>query len=61
MMMEERMDSPETTSVVVMGLGAIVTGAGRMVGGRLGAGITGFGLAHVALGLLDMFRPTVRQ
>ena len=61
MMMEDRMDSPETTSMVVMGLGAIVTGAGRMVGGRLGAGITGFGLAHVALGHLDMFRPTVRQ
>ncbi len=61
MLMEGKMDSPETTSMVVMGLGAIVTGAGRLIGGRLGAGVTGFGLAHVALGLLDMFRPTVRQ
>ncbi len=61
MLMEGKMDSPEATSMVVMGLGAIVTGAGRLIGGRLGAGVTGFGLAHVALGLLDMFRPTVRQ
>jgi len=50
-----------TTSMVVAGVGAAVTGAGRLVGGPLGAGITGFGLAHVVLGMLDMARPSVRD
>lgn len=50
-----------TTSWTVTGLGVAVTAAGKMVGGNLGAGIMGFGLAHVALGLLDMARPTVRE
>ncbi len=50
-----------TTSLTVAGVGAVVTGAGKLVGGRLGAAISGFGLAHVVLGLLDMLRPTVRQ
>lgn len=50
-----------TTSWGVTGLGVVVTGVGKMVGGTLGAGIMGFGLAHVALGILDMFRPTVRE
>ncbi len=50
-----------TTSWTVAGLGAVVTGVGKLVGGRVGAVISGFGLAHVALGLLDMARPTVRQ
>lgn len=50
-----------TTSWVVTGVGAAVTAAGLMTGGMLGAGITGFGLAHVVLGVLDMFRPTVQR
>ena len=50
-----------TTSLAVAGTGAVVTGVGRMVGGRLGAWISGFGLAHIMLGLLDMTRPTVRE
>ncbi|KXG75155.1 hypothetical protein AN618_20250 [Fervidicola ferrireducens] len=50
-----------TTGWVVAGIGAVVAGVGTMVGGTLGAGITGFGLAHIVLGVLDMFRPTVRQ
>jgi len=50
-----------TTSWVVACVGAVVAGVGTMVGGNLGAGITGFGLAHIVLGILDMFRPTVRQ
>lgn len=50
-----------TTSLTVAGVGAAVTGVGRLIGGPLGAGITGFGLAHVALGLLDMARPSVRN
>lgn len=49
-----------TTSWVVLGTGAVVAGLGRVVGGSLGAGITGFGIAHVALGILDQFRPSVR-
>jgi len=50
-----------TTSWAVLGTGTAVTLIGRMVGGSLGAGITGFGLAHVALGILDQFRPSVRR
>jgi len=50
-----------TTSWTVLGLGAGVTLLGKMVGGNLGAGITGFGLAHMVLGILDQFRPSVRR
>ncbi|MEW5784598.1 MAG: hypothetical protein AB1767_05880 [Bacillota bacterium] len=50
-----------TTSWAVAGLGIAVTGVGKVVGGSLGAGIMGFGLAHVLLGMLDMARPTVRN
>lgn len=50
-----------TTSWVVTGVGAAVTGVGALVGGSLGAGIAGFGLAHVVLGVLDNFRPTLRR
>jgi len=50
-----------TTSWVVTGVGTAVTGIGALVGGRLGAGIAGFGLAHVVLGVLDNFRPTLRD
>lgn len=55
------MAKSSTTSFAVAGTGAVVTGIGRMVGGRLGSLISGFGLAHVALGLLDLTRPTVRK
>ena len=50
-----------TTSWTVAGLGVAVTGIGKVVGGPLGAGIMGFGLAHIMLGMLDMMRPTVRD
>jgi hypothetical protein len=50
-----------TTSWVVTGVGAGVTATGLLLGKSVGAGIAGFGLAHVALGILDMFRPTVRN
>lgn len=51
-----------TTSWVVTGLGAAVSGVGAMtLKKKWGAGILGFGLAHVALGLLDLFRPSVRS
>ncbi|MCG8401023.1 MAG: hypothetical protein MJA84_05440 [Firmicutes bacterium] len=50
-----------TTSWTVLGVGAGVTLLGRMLGGSLGAGVTGFGLAHVLLGALDQCRPSVRK
>lgn len=49
-----------TTGLAVTGVGLVVAGVGKMVGGQVGAGLMGFGLAHVALGLLDMTRPAVR-
>ncbi|TYO93880.1 hypothetical protein [Desulfallas thermosapovorans] len=49
-----------STSWIVIGLGVIVSLIGWYVGGNWGAGILGFGLAHILLGALDMFRPTVR-
>lgn len=61
MMIEDMMQKGNTTSWTVAGLGLVVTGVGRMVGGTLGAGIMGFGLAHLILGLADMCRPVVRN
>jgi hypothetical protein len=55
------MKQNNTTSWIVTGVGAAVTGAGALVGGSFGAGVAGFGLAHVVLGVLDNFRPTVRR
>ncbi len=53
---------PKTTSWVVVGLGAVVALIGQMSRpGELGAGILGFGIAHIVLGILDMMRPTIRQ
>ncbi len=53
---------PKTTSWIVVGLGAVVSLIGQMSRpGELGAGILGFGIAHIVLGILDMLRPTVRQ
>ncbi len=53
---------PKTTSWVVVGLGVVVSIIGQISRpGELGAGILGFGIAHIVLGILDMLRPTVRQ
>ncbi len=50
-----------TTSWVVTGLGIIVSLLGwYLTPSAWGYGILGFGLAHVVLGLLDMFREPVR-
>lgn len=49
------------TGWVVAGVGAVVTGTGAIIGGTVGAGVAGFGLAHVVLGVLDNFRPTIRH
>ncbi|MEX0974841.1 MAG: hypothetical protein WD024_05790 [Bacillota bacterium] len=52
----------KTTSWTTVGVGAIVSAIGQVMRpSQLGAGIMGFGLAHVVLGLLDMARPTVRE
>jgi 1,4-dihydroxy-2-naphthoate octaprenyltransferase len=50
-----------TTSWIVTILGVVVTAIGYlMLPGEFAAGVLGFGLAHIVLGLLDMLRPTVR-
>lgn len=52
----------KTTSMLVTGLGAAVTTVGATAfRGTLGAGLIGFGTAHVVLGILDMLRPSVRN
>ena len=51
-----------TTSWIVTGLGAAVTTAGATaLSGPISAGVIGFGAAHVVLGVLDMFRPSVKN
>ncbi|MDD2212232.1 MAG: hypothetical protein PHS83_05585 [Clostridia bacterium] len=50
-----------TTSLFVTGLGAVVTGIGSLIRGPIGAGVKGFGLAHIFLGTLDRFRPSKRR
>ncbi len=53
---------PKTTSWIVVGVGAVVSIIGQMMRpSEFGAGVLGFGLAHIILGILDMMRPTVRQ
>jgi len=52
----------KTTSWVVAGIGVAVTALGySLLPSLWGAGILGFGAAHVVLGLLDTQRPTVRK
>jgi hypothetical protein len=50
------------TSLAVVGLGVLATVLGlRKLKGHMGAGIIGFGLAHVVLGLLDALRTTAKD
>lgn len=52
----------KTTSYSVTGLGIAVSALGwSMLPSKIGAGVLGFGAAHVLLGLLDSRRPTVRE
>ena len=52
----------KTTSYAVIGLGVAVTALGWSLLPTLwGAGILGFGAAHVVLGLLDTQRPTIKN
>ncbi|WP_366924481.1 hypothetical protein MFMK1_001459 [Metallumcola ferriviriculae] len=56
------MKTRNTTSWVVTGLGAAVTTVGvTAFSGPIAAGIAGFGAAHVVLGVLDMYRPTIKN
>ena len=49
------------TSWTITIIGVVVTLLGWFLRpGEFGAGVMGFGLAHIVLGLLDMTRPTVR-
>ncbi|MGI6553400.1 MAG: hypothetical protein ACOX37_10460 [Bacillota bacterium] len=51
-----------TTSWVVTGLGAAVTAVGATAfSGPVGASLIGFGTAHIVLGILDMFRPSIKK
>ncbi len=62
MFKKKKMRDPKTTSWTVSGLGLLVSTLGaKMFKNKLGAGILGFGLAHVILGQLDRLRPTVRE
>lgn len=51
----------DLTGWIISGIGIIVTGFGRLIGGRIGAGIAGFGMAHIMLGFLDRLRPSMRK
>jgi len=48
------------TSKVIIGLGTVVSSIGKKLGGKVGAGILGFGLAHITLGLLNRMRSPLR-
>ncbi|MDI3546709.1 MAG: hypothetical protein PWR10_361 [Halanaerobiales bacterium] len=53
---------PTTTSWLISGLGLAVSVLGtKLLKKKFGAGILGFGLAHVLLGQLDRLRPIVRE
>ena len=56
-----RKKKKKTTSNLVIGLGVLATSIGRFVGGGLGRGITGFGLAHIFLGTLDKYRSMAKN
>lgn len=50
------------TGWAVSGLGLLVSTIGaRMLKNKVGAGVLGFGLAHLVLGQLDRFRPIVKE
>ncbi|MFW6381111.1 MAG: hypothetical protein ACOCZ3_01085 [Bacillota bacterium] len=52
----------KTTSYSVAGLGVAVSALGWSLLPTLwGAGILGFGAAHVVLGLIDTQRPTIKR
>jgi len=55
-------NNAKNTSYIVAGIGIAVTALGwSLLPSNWGAGILGFGLAHVVLGLLDTQRPSVKK
>lgn len=62
MRIKRKAKDPKTTGWAISGLGVLVSTIGaKMLGKKVGAGILGFGLAHVLLGQLDRLRPTVKR
>lgn len=59
--MKKKAADPKTTGWAVSGLGLLVSTVGAKMKNRVGAGILGFGLAHIVLGQLDRLRPTVKR
>jgi len=60
----KKQSSPSITSWTVIGLGALVMLLGNSMSDadeRFRAGVSGFGLAHIILGALDMFRPSIKD
>ncbi len=57
-MFERKMES--TTSMAIVGLGNIVHRFGKLVGGKIGAGIMGYGLAHIVLGKLAKVKSAMK-
>lgn len=56
MQFKKMMMKQNKTGYYVSGLGLMVTGLGRVVGGRIGDAMSGFGMAHIVLGIADAFR-----
>jgi TM2 domain-containing membrane protein YozV len=50
-----------TTNKIILGLGTLAAGAGKLIGGKIGYGIAGFGLAHILFGSLGMLRSPLRS
>ncbi len=51
-----------TTSYIVVGLGIVVTLLGYYIGTTTWGNILiGFGAAHIVLGILDLFRPSLKS
>ncbi|NLA12598.1 MAG: hypothetical protein GX883_10825 [Firmicutes bacterium] len=61
MAIEQVLHKGSRSGMAVAGMGLVVTGIGKAIGGTVGAGIIGFGLAQVALGVADMIRPLIQE
>ncbi|MFW6021945.1 MAG: hypothetical protein ACOCQW_00285 [Halanaerobiaceae bacterium] len=60
--MKDKYMEPKSTGWAVSGLGLLVSTIGaKMLDKKVGAGVLGFGLAHLVLGQLDRFRPTIKK
>ncbi|MFW5981605.1 MAG: hypothetical protein ACOCQO_00205 [Halanaerobiaceae bacterium] len=60
--MKHKTNDPSLTGWAVSGLGLLVSTVGsKMIKNKIGAGVLGFGLAHVLLGQLDHLRPSIKK